>query len=198
MKHPGAAFFDFDGTITEGDSFLRFLVYATPRPRFFLGLFLLLPVVLLYGLRLISAHVAKAAALYWCFRGEDYLEFRNMAEEFSKAVIPGLVRPEALKRIQWHQSQGHRIFLVSASVEEWVSGFAREHGMEVIATQMEVVDGKLSGRLKTPNNFGPEKVRRIHERVNLRDFEHTWAYGDTRGDKEMLAMVDVGVFKPFH
>ena len=49
----------------------------------------------------------------------------------------------------------------------------------------------------TPNCYGPEKVRRIREVFPDRDNYHLTAFGDSRGDKEMLDYADQGYYKPF-
>ena len=65
--------------------------------------------------------------------------------------------------------------------------------------KFEVEDGKLTGRFKSNNCYGKEKVHRIAEA--LKSFERSEyeieAFGDSRGDKEMLAFADKGHFKPF-
>ena len=49
------AFFDFDGTITHSDTYTRFIFYATPKIRLYIGLLLVSPILLLYKLNLLSA-----------------------------------------------------------------------------------------------------------------------------------------------
>ena len=69
--------------------------------------------------------------------------------------------------------------------------------MEVLGTQIEVEDGKLTGRFKSNNCYGAEKVRRIQEAISDRSLYEIEAFGDSRGDKEMLAFADQGHYKPF-
>jgi len=47
------------------------------------------------------------------------------------------------------------------------------------------------------NCNGKEKVSRIKEAFNLADFETVYAYGDSSGDKEMLAIATHAHFRPF-
>ena len=68
----------------------------------------------------------------------------------------------------------------------------------VVGTQIEVVDGKITGRFLTPNCYGPEKVHRVEALLSEpRDHYHITAYGDSRGDKEMLQYADERHYKPF-
>ena len=63
-----------------------------------------------------------------------------------------------------------------------------------IGTKVEVdLDGKLTGRFLTKNCYGPEKVNRLLEIEPDRKNYFLYAYGDSRGDKEMLECADRGI-----
>jgi hypothetical protein len=64
------ALFDFDGTITERDTFSSFLRFAVRRHRIVLGALLLSPVVFCYRLGLIAAHQARPIVSRVAFQGE--------------------------------------------------------------------------------------------------------------------------------
>ena len=68
----------------------------------------------------------------------------------------------------------------------------------VLGTKVEVdAVGCLTGRFSTPNCYGPEKVHRIEAVWPHREQYDVSAFGDSRGDKEMLAYADQAYFKPF-
>jgi phosphoserine phosphatase len=69
--------------------------------------------------------------------------------------------------------------------------------VKVLGTQIEVADGSLTGRFLTKNCYGQEKVKRLLEQYPDRREYHLTAYGDSRGDKEMLAFADESYYKPF-
>ena len=48
-------------------------------------------------------------------------------------------------------------------------------------------------------NFFIEKGNRVKEAYNLDDYSHiyAYAYGDSRGDKELLGLADKSFYKPF-
>ena len=61
-----------------------------------------------------------------------------------------------------------------------------------------MVEGRLTGRFLTKNCYGAEKVNRLREvLVAPREEYYIVAFGDSRGDKELLAYADKGYFKPF-
>jgi phosphatidylglycerophosphatase C len=104
------------------------------------------------------------------------------------------MRPEVLERLDAHQARGDRVVLVSASYEVYLLPLGRLLGVDgVLCTRLEVAsDGRLSGRLDGPNCRGPEKVRRLEAWLaehGLADAE-LWAYGDSAGDRELLARAD--------
>ncbi|MBW7876251.1 MAG: HAD family hydrolase [Candidatus Cloacimonetes bacterium] len=191
------AFFDFDGTITSQDSYLRFLIYSSNWFYCVVALVVLFPVIVGYAFGVIDNSLAKALTLRWFYTGFSKARLEELGKNFCREIIPAIIRPQALQKIQWHQTEGHVLVLVTASVREWVEPWAREQGFKVIATELEVQDGVLTGRMKTPNNWGPEKLRRIEAEYLFEDYEFSYAYGDSRGDQEMLAAVDEGHYRPF-
>ncbi len=162
-----------------------------------MAILVLSPVILGYVLKIIDNSLAKALTLRWFYTGFSKARLEELGENFCREIIPTIVRPKALEKIKWHQSEGHVLVLVTASIREWVEPWAKEQGFKVIATELEAQDGVLTGRMKTPNNWGPEKLRRIEAEYQFEDYEFSYAYGDSRGDKEMLASVDESHYRPF-
>jgi HAD superfamily phosphoserine phosphatase-like hydrolase len=110
---------------------------------------------------------------------------------YSREELPKIIREVALEQIEWHKQRGDTIVVVSASIDSWLKGWCEAQHIDLIATKLEAKDGRISGRFITKNCSGSEKVRRIEERYNLSDFECVFAYGDSPGDKPMLAVADV-------
>jgi HAD superfamily hydrolase (TIGR01490 family) len=186
------AFFDFDGTITNRDTFVRFVFYAVSIPKLILGLLLLSPILILFKLKLVSNHTAKEAALRMFFAGWDEQKFKNVANSFAEKTLPRFIKKSALDRIEWHRSQGHTLVLVSASIDYWLKPWTEKQEMDLICTKMDVKDCKMTGYISGKNCWGPEKVRRIQERYRIENYSKSYAYGDSRGDREMLDFVDEG------
>ena len=89
--------------------------------------------------------------------------------------------------------------IVSASIDNWVLPFARVLGVkQVLGTQLELSRGdRLTGRFSTPNCYGPEKVRRLQTLFPQRTNYYLIAYGDSRGDRELLSFADEAYYKLF-
>jgi Phosphoserine phosphatase len=145
----GLALFDFDGTITSGDTLFHFLRHALPGPRFALGAVLLLPVLAGYKLGLIGNARAKSIMLRHFFGGWPEERFRAAGAAFAREMLPLLIRPAALERIREHMVNGDRVLVVSASLSDWVGGWCADQGLELLATEAEVRDGRITGRFAT-------------------------------------------------
>ena len=127
----------------------------------------------------------------------DINDVKEVAKVFNENVIRKIIRKKALDRITWHKEMNDRVVVVSASSNIWLEEWCDENDIELVSTQLEVIDGKLTGNLVGMNCFGPEKVRRVKEIYDLDQYQKVFAYGDSRGDKELLEFADISDFKPF-
>lgn len=191
------AFLDFDGTITVKDSLANFIQYAIGKPAFYMGLLKLSPMLTTYTFKLIPNHIAKEKLIAYFFKGWDAEHFRKLAEQYSLDEIGNITRPKAIEKITWHQDQGHKVVIVSASVESWLKKWCQKYNIDLIATRLEIQNGKITGRFATRNCYGIEKVKRIKDAYDLSQFDYIYAYGDSRGDKEMLSIANESYYKHF-
>lgn len=196
-RRNGVAFFDFDGTITQSDTFYGFLRHAVSFKTFIYKSLLALPILLIYKLHIISNSKAKEKVFGIFFKGWQYDLFKQKAMEYSLSVMPKVIRKEAHRKIRWHFEKNHEVVIVSASMEDWILPWARAKGLKVISTKPEVVDGELTGLFATANCYGPEKANRIQEQYDLELYDHVFAYGDSRGDREMIALADEKHYREF-
>lgn len=198
VRQPTVVAFDFDGTLTRGESFFRFLAFITPWPRFVFCFLLSLPVLALYVGRLMDNESAKVRVLKIFLRGRPLADVLAGAERFSHEKIAQTLRPEAVAKLRGHQKQGHACVLVSATLAIYLRPWAQEMGFEaVLATELAVdAAGCLTGELASPNCYGPEKAARLRAHFGLDQIKA--AYGDSAGDTEMLAMAEQPFFRPWH
>jgi phosphatidylglycerophosphatase C len=190
----GVAAFDFDGTLIAGDSFSAFLIRLCGFPRFGLALVTSLTTVFAARGFRFDRDATKADLVDRLLSGYPVEQMTPRADEHARQLV-GRIRPGMRSRIEWHRAQGHRLLLVSASPVVYLEPLGRHLGFDaVMGTGLEIsVDGRLSGRLEGANCRGQEKEIRVRNwldahmdgrRVEL------WAYGDSSGDKELLAMAD--------
>ncbi len=191
------AFFDFDGTITTKDTLLEFIKYSKGSFRFYAGFALHTPVLVAYKLSIISNQRAKEIMLRHFFGGMDINKFNSVADEFSTTVVPSLIRPKAVSEIEKLKVLNAEVVIVSASPENWISGWCARQGIRCIATRMVVEENKITGRILGRNCHGEEKVNRIRSDFDLSLYSDLYCYGDTNGDLPMLALGTYRFFKPF-
>jgi HAD superfamily hydrolase (TIGR01490 family) len=191
------ALFDFDGTISNKDSMLGFICYAVGYRSFAWGLLRLLPMLLAYVTKRIENHSAKEQLLSYFFKGWTKSHFNTVASRYSLEQLPKMIRAGAAEKITWHQSQGHQVVVVSASIDSWLQCWCDKHRIKLIATRIEIIHGVLTGKLLGQNCHGPEKVKRVKAVYNLSEYDVIYAYGDTSGDSQMLDIADQRYFKPF-
>ncbi|MDR1755819.1 MAG: haloacid dehalogenase-like hydrolase [Culturomica sp.] len=193
--------FDFDGTLTRSDTFLLFIKFSQTKGRFWRGVFVLTPILVLWKAGIISNEKAKSQVFSWYFGGISLKQFNEWGEKFS-SIIEKNLRPNAKRYLENLRISEQRRVIVSASIENWITPWAHSCGFEsVIATRVEVIDGNLTGKFSTPNCHGAEKVRRLAASypelcLNQRTI-HLIAFGDSRGDKELIDFADEGRMNAF-
>lgn len=216
--------FDFDGTLTTRDTLLLFIRHACGWWALFGGLLLFSPLLVLMKLHLADNGRTKERLFRHYFRGMLERDFDALCQSFARSHTH-VLRTAGLRTVQQALDRGDRVVILSASIDRWVEACLRpflvsSSRFQVLGTEIDVVDGRLTGRFATPNCYGPEKVRRLKEflkkvsprgdvegatKVSSRgDVEGALegtpfiiAYGDSRGDKELLAYADESHYKPF-
>ena len=197
-ERPVVAVFDFDGTLTRRDSLLPFLWQVVGHAEFVWNALVFLPTLLRYALGSLENGPAKERVLGQFLAGKPTGEIRAVAESFAAERIPSLIDPEAMRRLRWHQKQGHTTVLVTASPELYARLWAEAEGFDkALGTRLETKDGVFTGQFATPNCHGPEKTRRLEaEGPDLRGAT-IYAYGNSWGDHELLDMADHGFYQSF-
>ena len=186
--------FDFDGTLTTKDTLIEFIRYAKGSMALGLGFMRYAHLLVLMKIGLYPNYKAKQKVFAHFFKDTTLDYFNALCKAFA-ASSSHLLRPNAIEAINHAIKEGSEVLIVSASIDNWVQPFFPQ--VKVVGTQIEVIDGKLTGRFLSKNCYGQEKVNRILSLYPNRQDYHLTAYGDSRGDKEMLAFADESHFKPF-
>lgn len=186
------AVFDFDGTLTRKDTFLEFIRYTHGTWSLYFGLLLYSPLLALMKLHLYDNGKAKEHVFSYFFKGWRYDVFKKMGEAFADC-IERFKRDDVLQKLHQHVCRGDRVYVISASIVEWVAPWCIRHGAcKVLGTLVESdSNGILTGRFFSPNCYGQEKVNKLEEVEPHRSQYHLKAYGDSRGDYEMREYADV-------
>lgn len=191
-KKPVVAAFDFDGTITYRDTLLSFLIFTFGATKTYFKLMLELPWIIGFLAGVIKREDAKEHVLTRFFKGKNRLTLQKFGNTFAHNALHRHLRPQSLQRLHWHKKQGHRCILISASIDLYIEPWAKMMGFETaLCTRLAYdVNKNATGRIKGNNCWGPEKVERLTAYLGPRDAYTLYAYGDSRGDKELLEFAD--------
>ncbi|MFT3936415.1 MAG: HAD-IB family hydrolase [Chitinophagaceae bacterium] len=191
------AFFDFDGTITTKDTLLEIIKFYKGSSAFYIGFILNAPFIVAWKAGLITNQAAKERMLTWFFKKKPLASFQESCNEFARTQIPALIRPKALQEIKKLQELGAEVVIVSASAENWLQEWCTEHGVQLIGTKLQIKNNLLTGKIEGFNCHGKEKANRIKAVFDLNSYHEIYCYGDTKGDKPMLALATSSFYKPF-
>jgi phosphatidylglycerophosphatase C len=185
------AAFDFDGTLVERDSLLPFLQRVC-------GTRAVVRALALESPRLVGLagggdrDLLKARLFGRLLAGRRVVDLDRVVRDYAEHVTARRIRSDMLGVVEWHRREGHELVIVSASPELYLAPIGRLLGFDaVLGTRLEVDDdGRLTGRLTGRNVRGPEKVVRLRGHVGEGPLR-LWVYGDSGGDRELLALADV-------
>jgi phosphatidylglycerophosphatase C len=183
------AAFDFDGTLTRHDSLLQFLIAVAGRRPVLRAMAAESRALALAAIGRGDRDAEKERMLTRVLGGRPHDEVAAAGHAFGTALARSSITPDGRDRIAWHRAAGHEIVIVSASLDVYLHDVARALGVDHVLCTSLVVDGlgRCTGGLLGGNCRGPEKAKRL--RALLGDDEvELWAYGNSRGDHEMLAL----------
>lgn len=189
-----AAFFDLDKTIIARSSTLAF-----SRPLFAEGLLTRRAVLRSAYAQFVFASSgadheqmeAMRSYLTSMVAGWDVETVRQVVSETLHDIIDPIVYAEAVELIESHHAAGRDVVIVSASGSEVVEPIGAMLGVDrVIATQLEIEDGRYTGEI-LEYAYGPGKARLIRELAQTEgyDLDASFAYSDSETDIAMLETV---------
>ena len=132
--------------------------------------------------------------LGWYLRGYSIEQANQIWEWVTNTEVSNNWRTDTCQILHRHQEQGDLTFLVSGTPVPLLHWLAREINADhVVGTQLEIKDGKFTGKNSSPACIGEEKVTltmRYIKKVGLDiDFANSFAYADSLSDQYLLGMV---------
>lgn len=195
-KLPGKiVIFDLDRTITSVGTFTPFCLYAAWRldPLRLITLPVAVVALAATGLKVMRRKTLKTIMLALLIGRPDRARLDRVAADFVDRCLDGHVRDRARGAIEAARDQGAALYLATASYDFYADLFAERLGLEgCIATRSLWQDGRLRPGIDGENCYGPEKLRRIEERLqedgrlDATDRPAITFYSDDRSDLPVL------------
>lgn len=125
-------------------------------------------------------------------KGTEINRLRELVDSIFESEIVKAIRPEIIKEIKYHQSNNAETVILSSALSQICNPIASYLGFDhVLCSEIEEVDGKLTGRPIGHFCFGSEKLNRLKEFCfsNGYQLEDSWYYADSRDDFHVLEAV---------
>lgn len=186
-----AAFFDVDNTLLPGEAsevgFFRWLrqrgVVGWPEARASVAWWL-------RHLPSLSLQPLRERKLYLAGKPAQVIE--SLGEEYCREALCPRVSPAAMTAIERHRSEGHRVILLTGSLDFLMEPIAESLQVDrCVASRLEQMGGVYTGQVIPPLPYGEGKltfVHRLAQELEL-DLEACFAYGDSPGDRALLGAV---------
>ncbi len=150
----------------------------------------------LLKLRLVSDYRKRCSAIKGMaqlLKGLSQNEMNEFAALIADRVMT-VLRPDIVHILNEHKRQGHRVILSSSLftplMETVGQRLAADHSF---GTGMEIKKSRYTGKVTTAICFDEHRVSMLKEYVQQSgievDFSKSYAYGDTRWDQPILALV---------
>jgi len=187
------ALFDFDGTIiathSVRDMFLERLRNGeiTSQELFDLG-----DMVTRYLLNFGGFEDALVAAVRH-LKGMPERQLIELGEKVTREHLAAEIYPEVRAMIAAHEQQGHTVVIVSSATRYQIEPVARMLGVEhIVCTELEVQDGRLTGRVKGEPCFGDSKLLAAEEFAREQRIRLGRSYFYTNGIEDLPLLEAVG------
>jgi phosphatidylglycerophosphatase C len=189
---PALALFDLDGTLTRSDTLLQYLAgFLRQHPQRLSGLPRVLPVLTRFSLGLADHGAVKSAAIRAVLGERTRQEIEAWTGEFVPRLLERGMHADALASLEAHRRAGDILVLLSASPDLYVPAIGRALGFaKTVSTGVEWDGERLTGRLTTPNQRGPEKARALAALRREHPGLAVVAYGNAASDLEHLSLAD--------
>jgi HAD superfamily hydrolase (TIGR01490 family) len=191
------AVFDLDGTITDGDTFIAYLLHVLRhRPHRVLRCAALPLLAAGFRLGLVGNDEVKRRLLDAVAGGASRSDIRRFTETFIDICVRRMVKPAALERITMHAQRGDILVMATASLDIYADALGQRLGFHhVLATRAAWRDDRLIFGLDGPNLRGVDKVAAIEViRAGLKvDPALVIVYSDHHSDLPLLRYADRGI-----
>ncbi|MGQ9491853.1 MAG: HAD family hydrolase [Anaerolineae bacterium] len=125
--------------------------------------------------------------------GAEEAEAWRLSQEWFQAMLRHYITEDGRKQVCWHREQGHHVAIVSAATPFAVAPVAHDLGLadHYLATRLEIMGGRFTGRLVQPACFGKGKLllASAYAAAHGLDLRRSYFYSDSHDDLPLLEAV---------
>ncbi len=186
-------FFDIDGVLMKAQTqelFVKFLFFKKKMSTWKVSVIILW--FLAYKMGIVKDVVRIREFAFKVFEGWDAATMNQLMDQFYEKYLSLNLNPSLIERLKMHQLRGDVVIILSATIKEIAEYLARNLNVNaVIATELEILDGKYTGKIKGDIPYGEIKSKFIEEFILKNNFSlnETYAYADHITDLPMLKLV---------
>jgi putative phosphoserine phosphatase/1-acylglycerol-3-phosphate O-acyltransferase len=123
----------------------------------------------------------------------------ELGQRLFRERVAGTVYPEARAVVKAHQRKGHTVALASSATLFQAGPLAADLGIDpVLCTKIEVVDGRLTGRVEGPVLWGRNKADAVARFSADNGIKLPESYGYANGDEDVEFLETVGRARPLN
>jgi phosphatidylglycerophosphatase C len=184
---------DFDGTITNIDSFVLFTYHSVSIIR--LARYW---TKTMFKLLFTSSKKAELKQQFFLDNFKNFPEekFQYICDDFIKKYFNTIIKSSFLQYLSKVIPQDE-VVIVSASINKYLKPWCDKIGVKLICTELEIENELLSGYFSTPNCNNYQKVKRIKSKYNLKKFSEIHVFGNSKGDEEMMKLASKSFYNYF-
>ena len=127
------------------------------------------------------------------FKDKTPEQLKGLLKEFLNSIIEPMINIYALRLLHEHSHDNDFMLLASATNSIIVKPIAERLGFKhIIATDVEIIAGKYTGKMKGESALGKGKLNKVKEwmsRNGFSNFENTTFYSDSINDLPLLLEV---------
>jgi HAD superfamily hydrolase (TIGR01490 family) len=127
------------------------------------------------------------------FKDKTPEQLKGLLKEFLNSIIEPMINIYALRLLHEHSHDNDFMLLASAANSIIVKPIAERLGFKhIIATDVEIIAGKYTGKMKGESALGKGKLNKVKEwmsRNGFSNFENTTFYSDSINDLPLLLEV---------
>ncbi len=193
------AFFDFDGTLIHGYSAALYF-----RERLASGAIgpdeLVRTLIEVFNMSQRGHDVTRLVGVaLGALAGTELTDLEAMGQQLFRSRISGQLYPDARRLVRAHLRAGHTVALASSATRFQAQAAAEDLDIEhLLVTEVEHLDGVLTGRVDGPILWGPGKAAAVRSFASEHrvDLAESYAYGN--GGEDVLYLETVGRPRPLN